>query len=120
MPRALPLAYKKSIFLKKRKFELVKFVCRRFCRRCSVLRRGLGYADGNIIYAERPKRRRHRPRAAVGVAYTEGQAWLRRGQLAIGVCVHSCSDFCYLVLEPVYSYDKKHIKYIHSNPMKFI
>jgi hypothetical protein len=53
--------------------------------------------------AEGPGRRGAMPRAAVGVAYAEGQAWLRRGQPAVGVYVDSCSAsmVCARWLNPV-------------------
>jgi hypothetical protein len=53
---------------------------------------GHAYADGGHVCAEGPRRRRRTPRAAVGVAYAEGKAWLRRGQPAVGVPADSCSE----------------------------
>jgi hypothetical protein len=69
---------------------------RRGARRPSVYdtyAEGYLYADGTPAYAEGPRRRGQTPRAAVGVAYAEGQAWLRRGQPAVGVVLRSCSDW---------------------------
>ncbi|KAK1683325.1 hypothetical protein QYE76_044173 [Lolium multiflorum] len=57
-----------------------------------VYAEGRPYADGTPSYAEEPIRRDSTPRAAVGVAYAEGQARLHRGQLAVGtsrVCGNS-------------------------------
>lgn len=67
------------------KFEFFKLVCRRFCRRRSMLRRGPGYADGNSGSAEADLARGAMPRAALGVAYADGQNRLRRGFPAVGI-----------------------------------
>ena len=87
-----------KIWKKNSKFFFLKMkiwnfwiLCRRLCRRRSRLRRGPGYADGPCGFAEGGLCRGTTPRAALGVAYADGQTWLRRGQLAVGVASHSCS-----------------------------
>jgi hypothetical protein len=92
MPRVLPSAYRKKKFrffflnfFGNGKFEFFKSLCRGFCRRRSVLRRGPGYADGDSAFAEGLTRRGAMPRAALGIAYAEGQSMLRRGFPALGI-----------------------------------
>ena len=90
-----------NFFLKNENLNFFKILCRRFCRRRSRLRRGPGYADGPCGYAEGGLCRGTTPRAALGVAYADGQTWLRRRQLAVGVASDSCSalqDFEFFVV----------------------